>query len=182
MGDSYQCKLCRYNTPAQANFQLQDGQARAERPVVARVRRCSQANGGGSRVRGHRQPVHLSAALWLLYQQLGSCGYCSQLRAWGQPKAQHRPTQTCLWKGGGAQILGDQRLGPNGHFVPLTGGTGIERELVTWWRLQLGTEGSPLQGASFGEPELYCNSPILCIVPPTFLGTDFCLTPTIAIS
>lgn len=176
MGDSYQCKLCRYNTQLKANFQLhcKTDKHVQKYQLVAHIKEGGKANEWRLKCVAIGNPVHLKC---------NACDYYTnsleKLRL-HTVNSRHEASLKLYKVSPGLSLEGAEqipwvtrRLGADGHFVPLTGGTGIERgagDVVEGfsWELKDLSAGCLIWG-----PGCIYSSPILCIVPPTFLRTDF---------
>lgn len=133
MGDSYQCKLCRYNTQLKANFQLhcKTDKHVQKYQLVAHIKEGGKANEWRLKCVAIGNPVHLKC---------NACDYYTnsleKLRL-HTVNSRHEASLKLYKVSPGLSLEGVEqiprvtsRLGADGHLMPLTGGTG--GWLVPW--------------------------------------------------
>ena len=175
MGDSYQCKLCRYSTQLKANFQLhcKTDKHVQKYQLVAHIKEGGKANEWRLKCVAIGNPVHLKCNACDYYTNSLEKLRLHTVNSRHEASLKLYKVSPGLSLGGVEQIpRGTIRLGADGHFVPLTGGAG--GWLMPWhwgggaddivegfsWELKDLSVGCLIWG-----PGCIYSSPILYIVP-----------------
>ena len=127
MGDSYQCKLCRYSTQLKANFQLhcKTDKHVQKYQLVAHIKEGGKANEWRLKCVAIGNPVHLKCNACDYYTNSLEKLRLHTVNSRHEASLKLYKVSPGLSLGGVEQIPRVTiRLGADGHFVPLTGGTG----------------------------------------------------------